>query len=379
VDESWQLVSELWEDERLKDLINTVIYSTILKGFAISRRMDMVVAVYDEMRERGVECNIVTFNTLLNALARCGDLRRVPQILEDIKACKPPVEPDMITYSTLMKAYCTAGDLDMALALLCDVESGTEFAPDEVMYNSLLDGCAKQNRMDDALNILAKMKKAGVAPSNYTVSIMIKLLGRQRRLNQAFAMVEGLIKDQGIRPNIQVYTCLMQACFSNKQLGKALAVHDQCVDSGCALDEKAYVALASGCVQARAPEKAADVVRCAFALPGHSLQQGKGAPGVDARCLQDVLGKLRASGKEAAAQQLEADIAAKSSRPGCGKHASSGTNAAPWRRPVAGESKPMAGKVVGKANRDVSSDSTGCSSGRSSDSGKGCGQFVSAQ
>merc|ERR1719198_2317977 len=199
----------------------------------------------------------------------------------------------------------------MGLALLRDVESGTQFVPDEVMYNSLLDGCAKQNRMDDALNLLSKMKAAGVAPSNYTVSIMIKLLGRQRRLSQAFAMVEGLIKDQGIRPNIQVYTCLMQACFSNKQLGKALAVHDQCVESGCALDEKAYVALASGCVQARAPEKAADVVRCAFALPGHSLQQGKGAPGVDARCLQEVLNKLRTSGREDAAQQLSDDIQAK--------------------------------------------------------------------
>merc|ERR1719310_2424365 len=195
-----------------------------------------------------------------------------------MKASSPPVEPDMITYSTLMKAYCTSGDLDMALNLLQDVETGTQFAPDEVMYNSLLDGCAKQNRMDDALNLLSKMKLAGIAPSNYTVSIMIKLLGRQRRLNQAFAMVNGLVKDQGVKPNIQVYTCLMQACFSNKQLGKALAVHDQCVDSGCTLDEKAYVSLASGCIQARAPDMAVEVVRCAFALPGHSLKQGKGAP-----------------------------------------------------------------------------------------------------
>merc|ERR1712100_652004 len=125
---------------------------------------------------------------------------------------------------------------------------------------------------------------------------MIKLLGRARRLQQAFSMVEELKAEQKLRPNIQVYTCLMQACFNNRQLGKALRVHDQCVDEGCHLDERAYSALVSGCLQAGNPEKAAEVVRCAFGLPGHGMRQGGQLPGVDARCVQEVLGKLKASG-----------------------------------------------------------------------------------
>merc|ERR1719313_1683504 len=110
---------------------------------------------------------------MLNALVRCGDLRRLPQLLEDMRSASPQIEPDMITYSTIMKGYCSSGDLDKSLALLQDM--GEEFSPDEVMYNSLLEGCAKQQRLDDALMLLERMKTADIPPSNYTLSIMTKL------------------------------------------------------------------------------------------------------------------------------------------------------------------------------------------------------------
>ena len=66
-----------------------------------------------------------------------------------------------------MKGYCSSGDLDGALELLKDIEA------DEVMFNSLLDGCAKQQARELLTN-------AGVVPSNFTLSIMIKLFGRTR-------------------------------------------------------------------------------------------------------------------------------------------------------------------------------------------------------
>merc|ERR1719194_71639 len=95
-------------------------------------------------------------------------------------------------------------------------------APDEILYNSPLDGCAKQHRLEDALNLLDDMQDAGVVPSNFTLSILVKLLGRSRRLNQAFDMVETI-------------------CKQNRQLGKAITLHDQILnDGGCTPDQKTY-------------------------------------------------------------------------------------------------------------------------------------------
>jgi len=292
-DEAWSLVRQIDGDKDTKALLNTVIYSTILKGFAMGKRADRLMALYEEMRAKEIPCNTITYNTMLNAFAKCGDMHRVPKLLEDMKTANPPVAPDIVTYSTMVKGFCAAGDVDRGMKLLHDMKDDSSLVPDEVMFNSLLDGCARQHRLDDALKLLEIMKQAGVSPSNYTLSIMVKLLGRGRRLNQAFSMVKSVCQEHGFRANVQVYTCLIQACFHNRQTAKAVALHDQVVEEGCAFDQKAYIVLARGCLMAGAADRAAEVIRCAHHVPGHGLRQGSGrAPGVDSRCLEEVLAKL---------------------------------------------------------------------------------------
>jgi len=311
VEDAWELVHKLLLDESLKSIVNTVTFSTILKGFAMVKRHDRVTEMYEEMKAWGVPCNLITYNTILNSIARCSLMHKAAQVLEDMRTADPPVEPDIVTYSTLVKGYCLGGDLDRGLLLVEEMRAGTNLSPDEVMYNSLLDGCARQQRLDDALRLLDEMKRAGVAPSNYTMSIIVKLLSRARRLNQAFEMVEDMSKQYGFRPNIQVYTCLIQSCFHNRQVGKAMTLHDQLVGEGILPDCKTYTAMAWGCLQAGALDKAVQVVRCSYHLPcqgGLSVPPGKQKPaGVEASCLEEVLSRLRRSGA-ATSRTLEAEI-----------------------------------------------------------------------
>merc|ERR1719436_1238607 len=103
-------------------------------------------------------------------------------------------------------------------------------------------------------------------------------------------MVDELSKENSFRPNVQVYTCLVQACVLNRRLDKALSLHDTMVaDSACRVDEKFYAVLVRGCVQMQQPLKAVDVVRAAYQLPGSSLAlpARAGRPvGVDAKALE---------------------------------------------------------------------------------------------
>ena len=114
--------------------------------------------MYQEMRERQIQCNTITYNTILNHLAQCRATHRVPQLLEDMKNSTPPVEPDIVTYSTLIKCFCASGNLNRALGLLTEMRADGKFPPDEMMYNTLLDGCAKEQRLSDALRLAQEMK-----------------------------------------------------------------------------------------------------------------------------------------------------------------------------------------------------------------------------
>merc|ERR1719426_455983 len=293
-DEAFDLVRGIRDQSEYADILNTVIYSTLLKGFAQSRQPGRVQEVFEQMKEMGIACNTVSYNTMLDANARTGRMDRADELFREMQASG--VSPDVITYSTLVKGYCQAGDIDRGYQVLNEMVANGVHEPDEILYNSLLDGCAKQHRVDDALKLVEDMHKNNVRPSNFTLSILVKLLGRSRRLNQAFSMVEETCKRFDLQANIHVYTCLIFACFQNRQMPRALQLHDSMItEAGVEPDERTYAVLARGCLQAGSIEKAANVVRAAYRLNPQGLVMPHRAPGVEVRTLEEVMNALSAS------------------------------------------------------------------------------------
>ena len=70
------------------------------------------------------------------------------------------------------------------------------------MYISLFDVCAKKQNVDEGLRFLKRVRAARIAPSNYTLSIMVRLLDYVRRLYQAFQLGVNLCNQNGFRPNV---------------------------------------------------------------------------------------------------------------------------------------------------------------------------------
>ncbi|CAJ1439566.1 unnamed protein product [Effrenium voratum] len=178
-------------------VLNTVIYSSIIKGFAQAKQMEKCFETLEEMEVQGIPGNTITYNTLLDACAKSGAMSRVEEIFEKMRLCE--VEPDRITYSTLIKGYCVSGELDCAFKLFEELKADGKLDLDEIVYNSLLDGCGRQQKPQKAMEYLKDMISVGIAPSNYTLSIMVKLLGRARRLKEALKLANDYRKAQNLR------------------------------------------------------------------------------------------------------------------------------------------------------------------------------------
>merc|ERR1719159_1635984 len=307
VNDAWKLVNQVYAKEETRDLINTIIYSTILKGFAKEQDIKGIFLIFTEMSERAIPCNVITYNTMIDACARCWCMDRVPQVLESMR--KECVEPDLVTYSSLIKGYCLAGDAHRGFKVFEEMKSTGKVLPDEIIYNVLLDGCARETLVEEALMLLQSMQTAGITPSNHTLSILVKLLGRAKRVKDAFKIMDDLAAQHSLRPNIQVYTCLIQACLNNRQLEKAMAAHDMMIaDAHCKPDERAYTALVRGCLQANGLNEALYALRCAFQLREDQSQRRQPAPGVEAELLAETVSRLRAgqAKHQSAAAQLVA-------------------------------------------------------------------------
>lgn len=281
IEAAYELVQEIAADERTQGLVNSVIYGSLLKGFCRQKRFERVWTIYEEMLARKMEFSIVTYNSLIDACARSGEMHRVQPLLEDMT--NHGFSPNVITYSTVIKGYCSANRLDEAFALMQDMKRDSQLPPDEVTYNTLLDGCARYGLYDRGMSVLEEMRKAGMPPSNFTLSVLIKLATRAKQPAKAFQICDSICKEYGIHPNVHVYNNLIQAAtwctkgsassgagVSNlgRDLTTALQTVERMFKEKVRPDARTYMLLLRCCMAAKQPEQALQLLRTASSLGG---------------------------------------------------------------------------------------------------------------
>jgi pentatricopeptide repeat protein len=276
IEGGYELIQEMLKDEKTASLVNAVMYGSIVKGFSHKKSFDRVWEVYEEMRQRKLQFSMVTYNTLIDACARSGELSRIPALLRDIEA--QGLKMGLVTYSAILKGYCQTNRLDEAFELVQDMQSNTSLEPDEIMYNTLLDGCARQGVYDRGMALLEKMKSSGVKPSNFTLSVLVKLCNRGKKLEQAFEICEYMTAKHGFRMNVHVFDNLIQACINHRDLKRAIGVLEGMLRERVRPDVRTYSLLLRACIEERQPAEAAGLLRAAIGLRDvHERLVGYGA------------------------------------------------------------------------------------------------------
>lgn len=265
----YDLVQSVRCDPLFTTEVNAIVYCSILKGFSHKKAFDRVWMLYKEMLEQKVTFSIVTYNALVDACARCQQMSHVPGILEDM--LKLGLQPNLITYSTIAKGYCQENKFDRALEVVNSMKATTAFKPDEVLYNSLLDGCARKGLYDRGMALFAEMQEEGVRPSNFTLSVLVKLSSRGKGLEATFTLVEQLKRQFRLRPNTFVYSNLVHACVTHKDFLRAVEVLDQMLCEHVKPDARIYTLLIEHSLKAGNASLTIDLLRASLGLSeGHS-------------------------------------------------------------------------------------------------------------
>jgi pentatricopeptide repeat protein len=148
---------------------------------------------------------------------------------------------DDVTSSTIIKAHVIKGDIDEAFRVFQEMQKdGMAF---DSVYNAMLDGCLRVNRMDLADVVIESLEKNDVKPSNFTLGILMRMYGRRRQVQKAFDVLEQLSKKHGLNPSARVKISLMCTCLNNNEMGKAYELFEDIKSSGQGVDAKTYNAL----------------------------------------------------------------------------------------------------------------------------------------
>jgi len=253
-------------------IVDAVSYNTVIKGFAavgnvsrcfeclqamqghslqpddvtLTSLLDISLTVADKrpavadrlvdlLIGRGGALDIGICNVFIKGLIRQDRLSKAVEVYEALK-CRNGSHPSLVTYSIVIKALVDAHDLERALLVVEDMAS-TGDAPDEIIYTHLLEGCHLVGNSTLGEQMFTDMVAAGVKPSEYTLTAMLKMYGHCGMLQKAQKLLAGWKTAYGFKPSVIHYTCLMSGCLRNKQFDQAWSAFELMEQQGVTPDE----------------------------------------------------------------------------------------------------------------------------------------------
>ncbi|CAI0380238.1 unnamed protein product [Linum tenue] len=119
-----------------------------------------------------------------------------------------------LLWNVLINGCCKKGDIVKAMELFHTMP-GRGIKPDEVVFLALLTACTHAGQVDLGLNIFDSMRlDYQIDPSMKHYSLIVDLLGRAGRLNEALKFIE----EMPINPDLVIWGTLFCACRAHKNV-----------------------------------------------------------------------------------------------------------------------------------------------------------------
>lgn len=183
-------------------------YLHLIKTAGVRGNWRQVAALVSEMGARGVKGNVYIYNTAIAAMARCRRPREAEALLT-VMLERDSVAPDTISYNSAINAHARCGDLDGARRLLDRMEElaggGALLWPDQFTYNAVANAAAKRGDAAAAAEVLKTMTRAGVTPNIITYNSCLAACKGKGDLRRASLLLE-LMRDDGIDPDQRSYS-----------------------------------------------------------------------------------------------------------------------------------------------------------------------------
>lgn len=148
------------------------------------------------MEEFGVEPDVITFSTIMNAWSSAGLMDKCQEIFDDM--VRAGIEPDTHVFSILAKGYIRAGEPEKAEALL-EVMNHTKVHPNVVIFTTIISGWCSAGKMENALRLYEMMAELDISPNLKTFETLIWGYGEAKQPWKAEEFLE-IMKSKGVLP-----------------------------------------------------------------------------------------------------------------------------------------------------------------------------------
>ncbi|GMH26855.1 hypothetical protein Nepgr_028698 [Nepenthes gracilis] len=234
-----------------------ILYNVAMKVLKKHRDLDSAQKLFDEMTDRGVKPDNITFSTIISCARSCSLPEKAVEWFEKMPAFQ--CNPDDVTYSAMIDAYGRAGNVDKALSLY-DRARAEKWRIDVVTFSTLIKTYGKSGNFDGCLNVYEEMKALGVKPNLVIYNALLDSMGRAKRPWQAKNIFKDMT-DNGVLPSWGSYAALLRA-FCRARYGEdALNIYNEMKEKGMELNVILYNTLLAMCADVGYSDEAADILK----------------------------------------------------------------------------------------------------------------------
>lgn len=180
----------------------------------------------------GIEMDDHLVTALIDLYAKCGSIDKAYQLFSCLR------KKDLVSYTAIILGCGINGKPDDSIKLFEEMLDA-QICPNSVTFTGILTAYNHAGLVKEGYHCFNSMRDHGLAPSVDHYGIMVDLLGRAGRLEEAHE----LIRSMPMQPHAGVWGALLLACklYNNVELGKLAARH--CFEMEC--DATGYCSLLS--------------------------------------------------------------------------------------------------------------------------------------
>ncbi|CAI9087129.1 OLC1v1021122C1 [Oldenlandia corymbosa var. corymbosa] len=218
-----------------------ILYNVTMKVFRKCKDFVKAEKLFDEMIERGVKPDNVTFSTIIS----CARVSSIPEKAVEWFEKMPAfgLSPDEVTYAVMIDSYGRVGNVEMALSLY-DRARTEKWRVDAGTFSTLVRIYGAAGNYDGCLNVYEEMKALGVKPNLTIYNSLLDAMGRAKRPWQA----KNIYKDMtgnGFEPSWGTYAALLRAYTRARYGEDAFNVYREMKQKGLELTVVLYNSLLS--------------------------------------------------------------------------------------------------------------------------------------
>ncbi|CAL4938181.1 unnamed protein product [Urochloa decumbens] len=205
--------------------VNLQTFNILLSGWKSAEDAEAFVA---EMRELGVEPDLVTYNSLTDCYCKNRDVEKAYKLLDEMR--EKDISPDVITYTSLIGGLGLIGQPDKAKDLLKEMHELGCY-PDVPAYNAAIRNFVIAKRLGEAFGLMDEMASKGLMPNPTTYNLFFRLYYWAFDIGSAWRLYERM-RSEGCFPNTQSCMFIIRLCHRHGKVAQALELWSDMVSNG---------------------------------------------------------------------------------------------------------------------------------------------------